>query len=84
MPSIFQHHIEVPQSAIDANGHVNNVSYVQWVQDAAAKHSSAQATARRSPTPRPSGSTSLQAAAGPAHPSGGQQRIHTGSPNEEP
>jgi hypothetical protein len=34
MPSIFQHHIEVPQSAIDANGHVNNVSYVQWVQEA--------------------------------------------------
>jgi len=42
MPSIFQHHIEVPQSAIDANGHVNNVSYVQWMQDAAVMHSSAQ------------------------------------------
>jgi acyl-CoA thioester hydrolase len=25
----------VPASAIDANGHVNNVQYVQWMQDAA-------------------------------------------------
>jgi len=42
MPSIFQHDIEVPRSAIDANSHVNNVSYVQWMQDAAVMHSSAQ------------------------------------------
>ena len=29
----------VPDSAIDANGHVNNVQYVQWMQDAAMAHS---------------------------------------------
>ena len=28
----------VPQSAIDANGHVNNVAYIQWMQDAAIAH----------------------------------------------
>lgn len=31
--------IEVPVSAIDTNGHVNNVQYVQWMQDAAMAHS---------------------------------------------
>jgi acyl-CoA thioester hydrolase len=29
----------VPKTAIDANGHVNNVQYVQWMQDAAMAHS---------------------------------------------
>jgi len=29
----------VPVTAIDANGHVNNVQYVQWMQDAAIAHS---------------------------------------------
>ena len=28
----------VPESAIDANGHVNNVAYVQWMQDVAVEH----------------------------------------------
>ena len=31
--------IVVPESAIDRNGHVNNVRYVQWMQDAAEAHS---------------------------------------------
>ena len=31
--------IVVPESAIDMNGHVNNVQYVQWMQDAAEHHS---------------------------------------------
>ncbi len=31
----------VPETAIDANGHVNNVQYVQWMQDAAMDHSAA-------------------------------------------
>jgi len=30
--------IVVPQSAIDENGHVNNVTYVQWMQDIAVEH----------------------------------------------
>jgi acyl-CoA thioester hydrolase len=28
----------VPQSAIDENGHINNVAYVQWMQDIAVEH----------------------------------------------
>ena len=28
----------IPQSAIDENGHVNNVAYVQWMQDIAVEH----------------------------------------------
>lgn len=29
----------VPKTAIDINGHVNNVHYIQWMQDAAQAHS---------------------------------------------
>jgi acyl-CoA thioester hydrolase len=28
----------IPQSAIDANGHVNNVAYVKWMQEVAVEH----------------------------------------------
>ena len=28
----------IPESAIDENGHVNNVVYVQWMQDIAIEH----------------------------------------------
>jgi acyl-CoA thioester hydrolase len=28
----------IPRSAIDENGHVNNVTYVQWMQDIAVEH----------------------------------------------
>lgn len=31
----------VPESVIDLNGHVNNVQYIQWMQDAAMAHSAA-------------------------------------------
>lgn len=37
-PSIFTYAFSVPQSAIDEYGHVNNVIYVQWMQDAAIRH----------------------------------------------
>lgn len=30
--------IIIPSSAIDENGHVNNVVYVQWMQDIAVEH----------------------------------------------
>lgn len=30
--------IKIPKDAIDENGHVNNVSYVQWMQDIAVEH----------------------------------------------
>jgi len=31
----------VPESAVYRNGHANNVAYLQWMQDAAIKHSAA-------------------------------------------
>ena len=30
--------LTIPASAIDENGHVNNVAYVQWMQDIAVEH----------------------------------------------
>ena len=39
MPSeIFELQIIVPPSAIDEMNHVNNVVYLQWIQDVAKKH----------------------------------------------
>ncbi len=35
---VFQHRFTVPESAVDQNGHVNNVVYVQWMQDVAILH----------------------------------------------
>lgn len=34
----FQHEFSVPAEAIDTNGHVNNVAFVQWMQDVAIGH----------------------------------------------
>ncbi|MEX0587027.1 MAG: thioesterase family protein [Pirellulales bacterium] len=42
MPAIFLHHHTVRPEEIDGLGHVNNVCYVSWMQDAAVAHSSAQ------------------------------------------
>lgn len=36
--SIYTKTIIIPQNAIDENGHVNNVTYVQWMQDIAVEH----------------------------------------------
>lgn len=35
----FIHRFNVPADAIDENGHVNNVVYIQWMQDVAIRHS---------------------------------------------
>jgi acyl-CoA thioester hydrolase len=35
---IFTYAFTIPDSAVDGNGHVNNVMYVQWMQDAAVQH----------------------------------------------
>ena len=35
---VYRHHFTVPESAVDQNGHVNNVVYVQWMQDVAVLH----------------------------------------------
>lgn len=34
----YCYEFDVESSAIDTNGHVNNVVYLQWMQDAAVKH----------------------------------------------
>lgn len=36
---IYRHEFTVPESTVDMNGHVNNVVYVQWMQDVAVLHS---------------------------------------------
>ncbi len=36
--SIYRYEIRVPSEAVDGNGHVNNVVFVQWMQDAALRH----------------------------------------------
>ena len=35
---IYSYEFTVPEDAVDENGHVNNVMYVQWMQDAAVRH----------------------------------------------
>jgi acyl-CoA thioester hydrolase len=41
MNPIYCHHFTAPDSVVDRNGHVNNVAYVQWMQDAAVRHAAA-------------------------------------------
>ncbi len=36
--STYTKTITIPASVIDENGHVNNVAYVQWMQDIAVEH----------------------------------------------
>jgi len=35
---VYRHRFTVPASAVDENGHVNNVVYIQWMQDVATLH----------------------------------------------
>jgi acyl-CoA thioester hydrolase len=42
MPKIFSYSFNIPDTATDLNGHVNNVMYVQWMQDVATLHSDRQ------------------------------------------
>lgn len=46
MPKIFRDRFTIPADANDDNGHVNNVAYVQWMQDVATRHSEAQGATR--------------------------------------
>ncbi len=41
MDPIFQWVIKVSDEVVDQKGHVNNVAYVQWMQDVAIRHSEA-------------------------------------------
>ncbi|GAB4540904.1 MAG: acyl-CoA thioesterase [Anaerolineales bacterium] len=36
--SVYKKRITIPAAVIDANRHVNNVAYVQWMQDVAVEH----------------------------------------------
>ena len=49
LESIYTYEFTVPDEAVDENGHVNNVMYVQWMQDAAVRHYEAMGGAP--PTP---------------------------------
>ncbi len=42
MRGLFVQEIVVPTTAIDFNGHLNNLTYLQWMQDVATAHSAAQ------------------------------------------
>jgi len=42
MPRILVQSLDVPDSTIDVNGHVNNLAYLQWMQESAIAHSTAQ------------------------------------------
>ena len=44
MPEVYYHNIRVKPEHIDELKHVNNVIYLQWVQDAAFAHWMAKAT----------------------------------------
>ena len=35
---IYTYEFTIPEEAVDENGHVNNVIYVKWMQDAAVRH----------------------------------------------
>jgi acyl-CoA thioester hydrolase len=35
---LFRYRMIIPRDSIDGNGHVNNVAYVQWMQEAAIRH----------------------------------------------
>ena len=35
---VYSKIIIIPENSIDENGHVNNVAYVQWMQDIAVEH----------------------------------------------
>lgn len=42
MPAVFEYPHRVLAAEIDGVGHVNNLEYIRWLQDAAVAHSAAQ------------------------------------------
>ena len=42
MTPVHTHELEVPPAAVDGNGHVNNVEFVRWMNDAAVAHADAR------------------------------------------
>ena len=50
MEPVYRFEIIVPAEVLDRNRHVNNVAYVQWMQDAAIQHSTATGSTRMTET----------------------------------
>ena len=48
MDPIYKFDIKVTADEMDGNGHVNNVVYIQWMQDAAVRHAQATGCTRES------------------------------------
>lgn len=48
MDPVYRFEIEVTAKDVDRNGHVNNVVYIQWMQDAAVAHARASGCMRAS------------------------------------
>lgn len=46
METVYRLEIIVPAEVVDRNRHVNNVAYVQWMQEAALQHSAATGCAQ--------------------------------------
>ncbi len=46
--SVYQFRIDVTEKDLDRNGHVNNVVYIQWMQDAAIAHARASGCTKAS------------------------------------
>lgn len=46
MEPVYRVEIKVTADVVDGNGHVNNVAYVQWMQDAAIRHADATGCTR--------------------------------------
>ena len=46
MSGVYRYDFTVPADAEDENGHVNNVEYLRWMQDAAMLHSESQGSTR--------------------------------------
>lgn len=42
MPAVYEHSHTVRADEVDLFGHVNNLAYLRWLQDAAVAHSAAQ------------------------------------------
>jgi len=42
MSQIYRYELTVPEDAVDVNGHVNNLEYLRWMQDATILHSESQ------------------------------------------
>ena len=42
MPAVFEYSVQAQTADADLVGHVNNVVYLRWLQDAASAHSAAQ------------------------------------------